>query len=69
MSKEKLVSSIAIGYFITGVVFASAFALYYRWSLLSFFSPGFYSVIFTWPIQTIGLFNDLLNYGLTGKPI
>ena len=69
MPKEKLISSIAIGYFIIGVIFAAAFAIYYHWSPLSFFSPGFYSVIFTWPIQTIGLFNDLLIYGLAGKPI
>lgn len=69
MSKEKLISTIAIIYFMTGFVFSIAFAIYYRWPFLSFLSPGFYSVILTWPLQTIGFARDLLNYGLAGKPI
>lgn len=69
MSKEKIVSTIAIFYFIIGFVFAILFALYYRWPFLSFLSPSFYSVIFTWPLQAIGFVNDLLNFGLTGKPL
>lgn len=69
MSKEKLISSIAIAYFMIGFVVALAFAIYYRWSPLSFLSPGFYSVILTWPFQAIGFAKDLLNYGLAGKPI
>lgn len=69
MSKERILSTIAIVYFMLGFVFAALFALYYRWSPLSFLSPGFYSVIFTWPFQGIGFINDLLTYGLAGKPI
>lgn len=69
MSKEKLISTIAIIYFMIGFVFSIAFAIYYRWPILSFLSPGFYSVILTWPIQAIGFARDLLNYGLAGKPI
>ena len=69
MSKEKLLSTIAIFYFMIGFIVAIAFAIYYRWSYLSFLSPGFYSVILTWPYQAIGFLKDLLNYGLAGKPI
>ncbi|MBI4036007.1 hypothetical protein HY383_03580 [Candidatus Daviesbacteria bacterium] len=69
MGKEKLLSTIAIIYFMLGFVFAVSFALYYRWSAYSFLSPGFYSVIFTWPFQLIGFASDFLNYGLAGKPI
>ena len=69
MSKEKILSSIAIAYFMIGFVVALAFAIYYRWSPLSFLSPGFYSVIFTWPFQIIGFTNDFLTYGLAGKSI
>lgn len=69
MSKEKIISTIAIIYFMLGFVFAIAFAIYYRWSYLSFLSPGFYSVILTWPLQTMGFARDLLIYGLAGKPI
>lgn len=69
MSKEKILSNIAIIYFIMGFIFALAFAIYYRWPFIAFLSPGFYSVIFTWPFQAIGFLNDLLIYGLAGKPI
>lgn len=69
MPKSKLISNIAIGYMMLGFVFALIFAIYYRWPTLSFLSPGFYSVILTWPFQSIGFINDLLNYGLAGKPI
>lgn len=69
MKKENLISNIAIVYFIFGFIFAVCFAIYYRWPFIAFLSPGFYSVIFTWPIQAIGFFGDLLNYGLAGKPI
>ncbi|MBI2017834.1 hypothetical protein HYS92_02180 [Candidatus Daviesbacteria bacterium] len=69
MSKEKLLSTIAIGYFMIGFVFAIIFAAYYRWPVLSFLSPGFYSVIITWPFQAIGFVQDLLIYGLAGKPV
>jgi hypothetical protein len=69
MFKEKLLSTIAIVYFMFGFVFAVAFAIYYKWPFLSFLSPGFYSVILSWPYQAIGLARDLLYYGLAGKPI
>lgn len=69
MSKGKLVSNLAIAYFMIGFVVAILFALYYRWSYLSFLSPGFYSVILSWPYQLIGFMRDFLNYGLAGKPI
>lgn len=69
MFKEKLISSIAIVYFMIGFVFSVGFALYYHWPFLSFLSPGFYSVILTWPFQAIGFTRDLFIYGLAGKPI
>ncbi len=69
MKKEKLLSTIAIIYFMTGFIFATIFAIYYRWEVLSFLSPGFYSVILTWPYQLIGFLRDFLMYGLAGKPI
>jgi len=69
MRKSKITSTIAIGYFMFGFLFAIGFAFYYRWPAISFLSPGFYSVILSWPYQAIGLVNDLLNYGLAGKPI
>lgn len=65
----KILSTIAISYFIIGFVFAIGFAIYYHWSALSFLSPGFYSVILTWPYQAIGFTQDLINYGLAGKPL
>ncbi|MBI2020258.1 hypothetical protein HYS94_02450 [Candidatus Daviesbacteria bacterium] len=69
MSKEKLLSTIAIFYFMFGFIFAIIFAIYYRWPFLSFLSPQFYSVILTWPYQAIGFLRDLSIYGLLGKPI
>ena len=69
MSKEKIVTNIAIIYFMLGLIFATLFAIYYRWEVLSFLSPGFYAVVLSWPYQAIGLIRDLLYYGLTGKPI
>lgn len=69
MKKGQLLSNIAIGYFMIGFIMAIAFALYYKWPYLSFLSPGFYSVILTWPYQLIGFARDLLTYGLAGKPI
>lgn len=69
MKKSAILSTIAIGYFMVGFLFAIGFALYYKWPFISFLSPGFYSVIITWPYQAIGFVNDFLTYGLTGKPI
>lgn len=69
MKKSSILSSIAIAYFMIGFVVTIAFAIYYRWPFISFLSPGFYSVILTWPYQAIGFSKDLLYYGLAGKPI
>jgi len=69
MKKTAWLSTIGIIYFMFGFIFAIAFAIYYRWPFLSFLSPGFYSVILTWPLQAIGFINDLMRYGLAGKPI
>ncbi len=69
MKKEKIIANLGIGYFLFGVVFAASFAIYYKWTALSFFSPNFFAVVFTWPIQILGFTGDLLTYGLAGKPI
>lgn len=69
MSKEKIISTVAVFYFIIGFIVAIVFALYYRWSYLSFLSPGFYSVILTWPYQMVGFVRDFWVYGFAGKPI
>lgn len=66
---SKLISSIAIAYFMIGLVFAIAFAAYYHWPVISFLSPAFYVVILTWPIQSGGFVLDLLRYGIAGKPL
>lgn len=67
--KEKIIANLAISYFIVGIVFTTLFAIYYKWTALSFFSPGFFAVVFSWPIQAPGFIGDLLTYGLSGKPI
>lgn len=69
MKKSSILSNIGIGYFMLGFLIAILFAIYYKWPIYSFLSPGFYSVIFTWPFQIIGFISDFLNYGLAGKPI
>lgn len=69
MKSSKFFSNIAIFYFMFGFVFAIVFAIYYKWPPLSFLSPGFYSVILTWPYQAVGFVRDLLTFGLSGKPI
>lgn len=69
MKKSTILSNFAILYFTIGLVVAIFFALYYRWPLLSYLSPGFYSVILTWPFQLIGFIQDLLIYGLAGKEL
>lgn len=69
MKKEKIVSALAVIYFMVGFAVAIVFVLYYRWSYLSFLSPGFYSVILSWPYQLIGFVRDFWTYGLAGKPI
>lgn len=69
MNKEKIISNLAIIYFAIGLVFTIIFAIYYRWTPLSFLSPNFFAVVFSWPYQAIGFIKDLLIFGLTGKPI
>lgn len=64
---EKKVTTFAIIYFITGLVFAFTYALFYHWPGLSFFSPGFYAVVLTWPGQIPGFIVDFQYYGWTGK--
>jgi hypothetical protein len=65
----KKLSTVAILYFIVGIVFASAYATFYHWSFFSFFSPGFYVVVFTWPFQIPGFFSDFQIYGFAGKTL
>lgn len=67
--KSSIISTIAIAYFIIGFIVAILFALYYHWPFISFLSPGFYSVILTWPYQIIGFTKDFWAYGFAGKPI
>jgi len=69
MKKSSIFPTIAIAYFMIGFVIAIAFALYYHWPFISFLSPGFYSVILSWPYQIIGFAKDFWTYGFTGKPI
>lgn len=69
MKKDKLIGTLAIVYFLIGLVFATGFAIYYHWTLLSFFSPGFFAVVLSWPAQIPGLIFDLQTYGLAGKPV
>ncbi|MFH0937275.1 MAG: hypothetical protein V1808_03195 [Candidatus Daviesbacteria bacterium] len=64
---EKRIATLAIIYFVIGIFFAIAFSLFYHWPRLSFFSPGFYVVVLTWPIQIPGFFFDFQIYGFTGK--
>lgn len=66
---EKKITVIAIIYFIIGLIFASIYALFYHWPILSFFSPGFFVVALSWPIQLPGFIIDLNYYGLSGKTL
>lgn len=66
---EKKLTTFAIIYLTIGLIFAVVFALFYHWPVLSFLSPGFYVVVFTWPYQAIGLIADFAVYGLAGKVI
>jgi hypothetical protein len=69
MSTEKKLSTLVAIYFMLGMIFAFAFAWYYKWPALGYFSPGFYAVIISWPYQAIGFIKDVSYYGLAGKPI
>jgi hypothetical protein len=64
---EKKITAIAIVYFCIGLVFAIAFAIFYHWPTLSYFSPNFYSVVLTWPFQIPGFLSDFQYYGFAGK--
>ncbi len=64
---EKRLTTFAIIYFTIGMFFAVMFALFYHWPALSFLSPGFYIVVFTWPYQAFGLVQDFAIYGFAGK--
>ena len=66
---EKKITAIITVYLLIGLVFASLFAFYYRWGLLSLFSPGFYAVLLSWPFQFLGFLSDFMTYGLAGKPV
>lgn len=65
----KILSRITILYFILGLIFTTFYAIYYKWVALAFLSPGFYTVMISWPFQTPGFVYDLITYGLAGKPI
>lgn len=64
---EKKITTIAIIYFIIGLFFAIAFDFFYHWGVRALFSPGFYVVALTWPLQLPGFIADFQYYGLTGK--
>ena len=65
---EKKLATFAVVYFVVGLVVAILFALFYHWPALSYFSPGFYVVVLTWPIQVFGFVSDFQYYGFAGKP-
>lgn len=69
MSKDKIIGTFGIIYCIIGLIFATGFAIYYKWETLAFLSPGFYVVVLSWPLQVPGLVRDLLVFGFAGKPI
>lgn len=64
---EKKIATIAVVYFVIGILFAIVFAIFYHWPILSLFSPKFYIVVFTWPFQIFGLIVDFQYYGFAGK--
>lgn len=66
---DKKIQLLLALYFVFGLIFAFLFAYFYHWSSFSYFSPGFYVVILTWPYQALGFIPDFLTYGLAGKPI
>jgi hypothetical protein len=65
---EKKIGTFAVIYFIIGLAFAITFAWFYHWPALSYFSPGFYVVVLTWPIQIPGFIYDFQYFGFAGKP-
>lgn len=65
---EKILTNIVILYFAVGLIFAILFALYYKWEWYGYFSPGFFAVLISWPFQAWGFVNDLIYFGLSGRP-
>lgn len=65
----KHLNTATIVYFVIGIVFALLYMSFYHWGLLSIFSPGFYAVVFTWPLQISGFVVDLGQYGFAGKTL
>ncbi len=65
---EKTLSIFFILYFTFGIAIAFIYAIYNQWGFFSFFSPGFYDVVFKWPIKLFDLIKDISYYGLAGKP-
>lgn len=66
---EQILSGIAVIYLIIGLFFALYFAFYYHWEFFAYFSPNFFSVVFTWPFQLPGFASDISYYGPVGKPL
>lgn len=66
---ERKLATAGIIYFTLGILFALIYAMYYHWGAFSFFSPGFYIVVLSWPVQIPGFINDLFIYGLSGKEL
>lgn len=65
---EKILTKLVMIYFAVGLIFAILFALYYRWEWFGYFSPGFFTVLISWPFQAWGFGKDLIYFGLAGKP-
>lgn len=66
---EKKIGALIVAYFVIGLIFAVVYALFYHWPPLSFFSPGFYVVLLSWPIQLPGFLSDFQFYGIAGKTL
>ena len=60
---------LGILYIIIGLLFAIIYAIFYHWSAFTLFSPGFYIVAFSWPIQLPGFILDFQLYGVAGKQL
>jgi hypothetical protein len=64
---EKKLGTFFIVYFIIGIFFALMYSWFYHWGALSLFSPGFYVVVLTWPLQIPHFIIDFQQYGFAGK--
>ena len=65
----KHLNTVAILYLVIGLIFTLVYMSFYHWGFLSIFSPGFYAVVFTWPIQIPGFLIDFGQYGFAGKTL